>query len=220
MRDVRDATKRSWFDYSTWLQHAEIASAILLAIATVVTAWSAYQSTRWSGVQSIHFSQASAVRIESTRSFNLAIQRYGVDAMVFAQWVNAYAEGNSDLEAFYRERVMDTEFLPVLDEWIASNPLTNPDAARNPLLDQGYRDQLIAPSIELTRQAEGHFRQAEEANQTSDNYVLATVVCASVLFFAGIANKFTSRNIRAVLLSLATLSLTGAIIFVLSQPVW
>lgn len=48
--------------------HTEIAAAILLSIATVLTAWCAYQATRWSGVQSIRYAEASAARVESTRA--------------------------------------------------------------------------------------------------------------------------------------------------------
>lgn len=216
---MRDATKRSWIDFSTWLQHAEIVSAVLLSIASIVTAWSAYQSTRWSGVESTHNVAASAARVESTREFTMASQRYSIDSILFSQWVNAYANGDQALETFYRERVMNELFVPRLDEWIASDPLNNPDSKRNPLIGEEYREELLRPSLDLIAEAEENSLKAQQANRYADNYVLTTVICATVLFFAGIANKFGSRNIKAAMLVLAALTLLGAITFSISLPV-
>lgn len=215
---MRNATKRSWFDFSTWLQHAEIVSAVLLSIASIITAWSAYQSTRWSGVESTHNLAASSARVESTREFTMASQRYAIDSVLFSQWVNAYAGGNQALETFYRERVVSEQFSPRLEDWIASDPLNNPDASRNPLISEDYRIELLQPSLNLIDEAEEHSIKAQEANGYADNYVLTTVICATVLFFAGIANKFQSRNIKAAMLALATITLLGAISFIISLP--
>ena len=48
----------------------EIAATVLLSAATVLTAWSAFESTKWSGVQAIRFSRASASRTDSVRASN------------------------------------------------------------------------------------------------------------------------------------------------------
>lgn len=215
---MRDASKRSWFDFSTWLQHAEIVSAILLSIASIVTAWSAYQSTRWSGVESTHNIAAASARVESTRAYTMASQRYTIDSVLFSQWVNAYANENGPLERFYRERVMHELFIPRLEEWIASDPLNNPDAQRSPLINEEYHQQLLQPSLDWLDEAEEQAILAQEANGHADKYVLSTVICAMVLFFAGIANKFQSRDIKALMLILATVTLLGAISFVISLP--
>ena len=45
----------------------EVLSAILLSIATVASAWCAYQSARWNGVQAVSFSAANGARTESVR---------------------------------------------------------------------------------------------------------------------------------------------------------
>jgi hypothetical protein len=43
----------------------DLVAAVLLALATVATAWSGYQASRWNGEQAKAFSRASALRIES-----------------------------------------------------------------------------------------------------------------------------------------------------------
>ncbi len=68
----------------------EVVSTVLLARATVATAWSGYQATRWSGEQTKAYSRANAARLESTRASNLANTQVLVDVTTFAQWVNAY----------------------------------------------------------------------------------------------------------------------------------
>ncbi len=63
----------------------EVLAAVILSLATVASAWSAYQATRWSGVQSIRFGEANALRSESVRASNLAGQQTTVDVTVFTQ---------------------------------------------------------------------------------------------------------------------------------------
>ena len=45
----------------------ELISTVLLALATVATAWAAYQSRQWTGVQSQGYSKATANRIAENR---------------------------------------------------------------------------------------------------------------------------------------------------------
>jgi hypothetical protein len=46
---------------------------------------------------------------------------------------------------------------------------------------------------------------AQSANETSDNYVLLTVLFASVLFFGGIGGTFQSTRLRNVVFVIALL---------------
>jgi lipopolysaccharide/colanic/teichoic acid biosynthesis glycosyltransferase len=64
-------------------RRVELIAAIMLSIATVVTAWSAYQATRWSGDQTESYTRASATRTESVRSSTLAGTFDSLGAQVF-----------------------------------------------------------------------------------------------------------------------------------------
>ena len=50
----------------------ELIATILLAAATVATAWSGYQASRWNGEQAKAFSRAGALRVESAKADSLA----------------------------------------------------------------------------------------------------------------------------------------------------
>jgi hypothetical protein len=200
-------------------RYIDIAAAILLAIATVSTAWCAYQATRWSGVQAISFAQASTNRVESTRAFNRAIQLQSIDAQLFTEWVRAYESGNIELQAFYESNLIRPQFLPYLEEWVASEPLNNPEALRNPLINESYQAELMTESDRLRELAEERFSDAADANQTGDDYILATVLFASVLFFAGISNKFERVIVQEALVGLALAMLIVAFLHAGTLPV-
>jgi hypothetical protein len=201
------------------LRYVDIVAAVMLAIATVSTAWCAYQATRWGGVQATSFAEASTARVESTRQFNLAIQTLGLDADLFTDWVDAYANGNTELQQFYETNLMRPEFMPYLEEWVASNPLQNVSALRNPLVNQTYQQGLLAESERLRAEAEANFEKATDANQTGDDYILATVMFASVLFFAGISNKFERLRIQGALVALGFAMLVAGIVQIAGLPV-
>lgn len=204
-RGVRRSGANSDRDY-----RLELVASVMLAITTVLTAWSAYQATRWSGLQSINFARAASYRVESTRAYNLGAQKYVIDTSTFNFFAEAYAAGDAQLADFYRTRMMRKDFIPFVDAWIASNPLEQELGSatiRSPVEDPAYLDLLFARSRELEALAEEHFGKATTANQHSDNYVLGTVIFASVLFFAGISSKFRTYNVRMLLLALAGLML-------------
>jgi hypothetical protein len=52
---------------TTVTRRVELTATVLLAMAALVTAWSAYQSAKWSGVQAASTAAASAARTEADR---------------------------------------------------------------------------------------------------------------------------------------------------------
>jgi hypothetical protein len=198
--------------------HLELLATILLAIAAVATAWSSYQSARWSGVQAIDFSRANAARVESTRAATQAGQETQVDVLTFTQWVNAYAAKEAKLADFYFERFR-REFKPAVNAWIATHPLTNPKAPPVPFTMPQYKLASEAESQRLLAEAERDTEEARQSNQRSDNYVLAVVLFAAALFFAGISTKLNVPSQRVAVLSLGYLLFVGAAIWVATFPV-
>ena len=79
----------------------ELAATVLLAVATVATAWSGYQSTRWNGEQSKAAARANALRIDSAKAAALANSQTEIDVATFTQWVNAFAQDQTELADFY-----------------------------------------------------------------------------------------------------------------------
>ena len=70
----------------------------------------------------------------------------------------------------------------------------------------------------LETQASKLFEDGNEANQVSDDFVLAAVLFASVLFFSGLAGTFDSLRAQTILLVLGGLMLVVGTIIVLTLP--
>jgi hypothetical protein len=196
----------------------ELFSTILLAVAAVATAWSTYQSTRWRGEQAVSTSKATAARIESSEAATHAGQLTQVDIATFVQWTDAHLTGDAELAAFYRRRFRP-EFEPAFNAWLAAKPFTNPDAPLTPFAMPEYRVSESVRSSELNAQAGEHSNDAESANQRADNYVLAVVMLAAALFFAGISTKLHEERQREALLALGWLIFLGTAIWLSTSPV-
>jgi len=156
----------------------EGAATVILAVATLGVAWSGYQATRWNGVQAADYVTASGLRIRSTEAETAAGQDRLFDSQVFSQWLNAYSAGNMQLADLYQRRFRP-EFLPAFEAWLATDPLHNPSAPPGPLYMPQYVSAKSLLADQLDHQADVAFDAGQQANETSDEYVLNTVFLAS-----------------------------------------
>ena len=200
---------------SDWV---EIAATVLLAIATVATAWSGYQASRWNGEQAKAFSRATTARVESTRASDLANAQTEIDVATFIQWVDAYAQNRTELTDFYFARFRP-EFKPAVDAWIATKPLENPNAPLTPFAMPQYRLAARDESRRLEAEADAAAAQARVNVQRATNYVLGVVLFATALFFAGMSAKLRTRRLRMALLAFGVAVFVGAIAWIATFPV-
>jgi len=202
--------------FKDWPLRIETWSVILISIAAVATAWSAYQAHRWGGAQAVNCGLANTNRTESVRASNLAAQQTAVDVNVFTDWVAAKAAGDQRLADFLEQRFR-AEFVPAFEAWLElprvdnipeGTPFTLPECV---LAEREKSDRLADD-------AGAHFEAAKDANQTGDNFVLIGVLFASVLFFGGIGTRFDRVGPRIVLLSIGSLLFVTAAIIEFTLP--
>ena len=196
----------------------EIVATALLAVATVATAWSAYQANRWNGEQAKATSRANAARIESTRASGVANRQIQIDVALFTQFIDAFAREETELADFYRARFRD-EFKPAFEAWAATRPRTNPKAPLTPFELPQYRLAANAEAEQLQASAEENAAEARTNIQRSSNYVLAVVLFASALFFAGISTKVTSPWARVAVVGLGCALFLGTLVWVATSPI-
>jgi hypothetical protein len=196
----------------------ELLTTVLLAVAAVATAWSSYQATRWSGEQSIAFSASNAARVNASRASATADQQAQIDVSTFIAWADAYASGDEQLADFYFRRFRP-EFRPAVTAWVATRPLKNPGAPLTPFAMPQYRLAERTKAAELDATAALQTELAKRNNQRSDNYVLAVVLFATSLFFAGISTKLSRLPHQAALLGIGCLIFLGALVWILTFPV-
>ncbi|MFO7591890.1 MAG: hypothetical protein R6X23_13535 [Acidimicrobiia bacterium] len=214
----------------------ELVATILIAVATVLTAWSAFQSTKWGGVQANSYAAASAARTESGKAGALANTQVTIDVTIWADWLAALADelrldpnasrgpdgtyqaDPEQLSGVLFDRFRD-EFKPAVEAWLAQRPLENPDADATPFVVPEYRLAERERESRLTVRAESRAAEARDANQTGDNYVLTTVLFASVLFFAGISSKFESLRNHSIMIIMAVLILIAGVTILATYPI-
>jgi hypothetical protein len=195
----------------------ETFAAIVLGIAALATAWTAYQATRWGGEMSTEFNEASSLRAESVRLTTAAGQQSAVDVTIAADWLMAAVTGNEALANELRGR-MSPELADAMNDWLDGWRFGDPLPPGEAFETGQYRPELADEAEDLQRQAESKFTDGQHANQNSDNYVLTGVLLALTLFFAGIATRFESpKHAQALVLAGGAL-VAVAILLLLVQP--
>jgi hypothetical protein len=196
----------------------ETLATVLLALAAVGTAWSSYQASRWNGEQAKAFSRGNAARIESTRASGLADAQTQIDVATFTQWVNAYALDQTQLADFYFRRFR-AEFKPAVNAWVATRPLRNADAPLTPFAMPQYRLAARQEADRLEDEAEVFAASARANVQRATNYVLAVVLFAVALFFAGMSTKLRVWRLRVGLLALGAAVFVGTVVWLATLPI-
>ena len=196
----------------------ELAAAVLLAVAAVTTAWSSYQASRWNGEQAKTAGSVNKTRIAAARADDLATSQTQVDIATFLQWVDAYAQEQTELADFYRDRFR-AEFKPAFEAWVATRPLQTAGAPPTPFAMPEYELAAAAEVDRLDAQAEVLAAEVRRSIQRSTNYVLGVVLCAVALFFAGISTKLASRRLRVAMVGLGWLVYLVALTWVATSPV-
>jgi hypothetical protein len=183
------------------LARLELVATVLLALATVATAWSSYQASRWNAEQSKAAARANALRIASAKADALANAETQIDVATFTSWADAYARHETALAAFYFKRFRP-EFKPAVDAWIATRPLRNPQAPLTPFAMPQYRLDAREEAQRADAQAALFTASALRDVQRATNYILCAVLFAAALFFAGMSARLQSTSMRRALIAM------------------
>jgi hypothetical protein len=136
----------------------------------------------------------------------------------FIQWVDAYAQEQTELTDFYVKRFR-AEFKPAVDAWIATRPLQNPDAPLTPFAMPEYQVAATKKAQRLEAEAEASAVEARTDVQRATNYVLGVVLFAATLFFAGMSARLRTRRLRVILLSFGIALFVGTVAWLATFPV-
>lgn len=196
----------------------ELMSTLLLALAAVATAWSSYQSNRWTAEYRKASGHTNAIRIDAARAQGLAEAETQVDVATFIQWVDAYALRREELQRFYFRRFRK-EFKPAVVAWIATKPLTNPNAPLTPFAMPQYKLAAREEVRQLDADADVSSALGTEYSLRSTDYILAVVLFAVSLFFAGISTKLGERRFKVIILTCGWVLFLGTVVWVATTPI-
>ena len=106
-----------------------------------------------------------------------------------------------------------------MEAWIATKPLKTANAPLTPFAMPQYRLAAAATAKRLDVASEASAATVLRDIQRASNYVLAVVLFAIALFFAGLGSKLRVDRIRAVMVVLAGVIFLGTVIWIATFPV-
>jgi hypothetical protein len=199
------------------VKNHELLSVVVMSMTAILTAWSGFQSARWSAEQANNYGSAADAQTESVRTSNEARQATSIDLAVFIAWLEATTDGEEDTAQSIYDG-MPERLRVATDAWLAEDPFENPDAPTSPFVMESYVVPAAEVSEELAQTAEQHTIAAREATELASDYVLTTVLFATVLFFASISSKLNGDANKWVMLSLSAIGLIVGVVVLLSLP--
>ena len=195
-------------------RHLAIVAAVLLGFATVASAWAAYQAARWSGLMAINFNEGIVLNGDAGKAYAEGDATYNLDQSMFIEWITAIQSENVELAEYYQQTLFTDELTVAVQAW--ADQAEGPDS---PFVMEEYRVPGWEQGDVLYDEAVAKFDQAKDDNQRSDNYVLVTVIFASVLFFAGLSGTIEVLAARLILLGIGGALFIAAAIAMAGMPV-
>ena len=132
---------------------SRILEAFLLAIVALATALSGYQAALFDGESARQYATSSRLRSESVEKHLEANQNTAVyDANTLNSWLQADVAGDEELKAVLEKRFTDS-YRAAFEEWIALDPMINPEAPPGPRFMPGYEDPVAEEGSALADEA-------------------------------------------------------------------
>jgi hypothetical protein len=195
----------------------EPVAALLMALATLSTAWCGYQSAAWTRQSNRLMNEFNTLERRAGLLTVQGMQQATIHTGMFMQALAAHQAGNDKLVNFYVER-FPPELRKAYDAWIAEKPFENPNADPHPFVPKLYVTPGTREAAEATAKAADSQQEARKAGSISGQYLANTVLFATVLFFASASGKFEQRRVRVVAFAFAVAVFMFAVIRTLMLP--
>ena len=189
----REPPRRRW---------VEPVTAVLMALATVGTAWCSYKSASWTRQSNRLMNEYNALERRAGILTLQGMQSATIHTAMFMQMLAAQQEGNEKLANFYIER-FPPDVRKAYDAWLAEKPFENPKADPHPFVPNLYESRGTREAAELSAKAANNLLEARRAGNTSGQYLANTVLFATMLFFANAVIKFEQKRVRVIAFAFA-----------------
>src|SRR5437867_18924 len=198
-KDLAGSSNREPQGKKKWV---EPVTALLMALATLSTAWCSYQSAAWTRQSNRLMNEFNALERRAGLLSVQGVQQATIHAAMFMQLLAAQEAGNDKLVNFYVER-FPRDVRNAYDAWLTQKPFENPKADPHPFVPKLYEVPGTREAAEASAKAANSLEQARRAGSVSGQYLANTVLFAAVLFFASASGKFEQRRVRVVAFAFA-----------------
>lgn len=207
-------------DKNRKLDKMDLAYAVILGLAVVVSAWCGYQHELWGSALTFELKQANTAHREFITAQLKEGQSTVVDAIAFTGYLDAVSNHDEKLADYYRDSFRP-EMRVAFDAWLKTDPF-NSDVKTTPFDIPEY--QTISDSDKVNsflQLADEKSQNADTMSAIASNYVFFTSMYAGVSFIEGIGRVFGSRKMQMIFLVMGGIafSVTSIVLF-LSMPIF
>jgi hypothetical protein len=172
-------------------------TALILSLATLMSTWCGYQAAQWSSLQSGLQSRADTAERQAAGDTLAGLQIRTQDGLILLEYWRLLRAGDQSSAA-----TLESKMKPVLRSAVSASIrdgiLSNPSVV-GPLHRPEYRLDVEVEAAARREDAGKLSAQAAAAGQVSNEYVLLTLMMASVLFVGGVSTTFSRKRVRRVL---------------------
>jgi hypothetical protein len=213
--DPSTAPDREPTEKKKWV---EPVAALLMALATLSTAWCSFESAAWTRRSNRLMNEFNKLERKAGVLTIQGMQQTTIHTTMFMQALAAHQAGNDNLVNFYVER-FPPELRKAYDTWLAQKPFENPNADPHPFVSKLYATPGTREAAEATAKAAINQQEAGVAGSISGQYLANTVLFAAVLFFANAASRFKQRRVRIVAFAFALAVFLFAVVRTAMLPI-
>src|SRR5437762_7322883 len=134
------AEKKKW---------VEPVAALLMALATLSTAWCSYQSAAWTRQSNRLMNEFNSLERKAGLLSLQGMQQATIHTAMFMEVLAAKQAGNEQLANFYVER-FPPDVRKAYDAWLAQRPFENPNADPHPFVPRLYEPRGTREAADAT----------------------------------------------------------------------
>lgn len=231
MSVARESTEAAG-DRPSWMnRNFELMIAMLLGLASIVTAWASFQASLYDGEMAAANTRAGVLSAEAESLYLEGNQQYLSDSQLFDRLTELQIQsGSADAAAaavaletidVLTFQSMSEDFAAAVD-WANAENEADPEMFTHPQGDETYIATLFGEYEQVKAGADTELVNSGKFNDLGDQLTLGTVLLAISLFLFGIAAILRTYRTRVLIAGVSTLVMVVATVMtivVVSTPI-
>jgi len=184
----------------------EFVIAVMLGLAAIITAWTAFQSTQLGDKVQESFSEGIRTSDQASQEYNTALATDNQSQAIFLEYAKAAVAGDEVTAAYIKDTLMTPELAAAVEWWIEQPEETGPES---PFVEENpnWDDSSWVTAEELDVKAQEYFDAAKKADTDGDRFDLLQVIVTLSLFLFGVASLARQQKIQIGLAALGGVGL-------------
>ena len=189
--------------------------AVMLGLAAIITAWTAFQSNQLGDKVQESFSEGIRSSDQASQEYNTAIATDNQDQAIFLEYAKALVSEDEVTATYIQESLMSPELAAAVEWWIEQPDDTGPDS---PFVEENpnWDDSSWNTAADLDVEAQQYFDSARQADADGDEFDLIEVIVTLSLFLFGVASLVRQQKIQVGLAAVGGVILIYSIIMTIT----